>query len=192
MATQKLALTAILTALVIVLQFLSFLKIGPFQMSLVLIPIVIGAATCGIGAGAWLGFAFGMVVLLNGDAAPFLAVNIPGTIVTVLVKGTACGAAAGLVYKLLKKINGVLAVVLAAITSPIVNTGIFLIGCKLFFWDAVNEWAEVWCTAMNYENVNLGAYIILVLVGANFIFEFVSSLLLSPVVVRILEARKKK
>ncbi len=191
MATQKLALGAILTALVIVLQLLSFLKLGPFQMSLVLIPIIIGAATGGIGLGAWLGFAFGAVVLINGDAAPFMAVNIPGTIVTVLVKGTACGLAAGIVCKLLKKCNRLLTVIVAAITCPIVNTGIFLIGCRLFFWETVNEWAAVWCTAMGYESVNLGAYVILGLVGINFLFEFGSSLLLSPIVVRILDMRKK-
>ncbi len=190
-ATRKLALGAILTALVIVLQLLSFLKLGPFQMSLVLIPIIIGAATGGVGIGAWLGFAFGAVVLINGDAAPFMAVNVFGTIVTVLVKGTACGLAAGIVIKFFEKIHRDIAVLAAAFVCPIVNTGVFLIGCRLFFWETVNEWAATWCAAMGYESVNLGAYVILGLVGINFLFEFGSSLLLSPIVVRILDMRKK-
>ena len=51
-------LAAILTAIVIVLQFLgAFIKLGPFSVSAVLVPIVIGAATCGVGIGAWLFFA---------------------------------------------------------------------------------------------------------------------------------------
>ena len=46
--TQKLVITAILTALVIVLQFMgSFIRFGMFSISLVLIPIVIGSALCG-------------------------------------------------------------------------------------------------------------------------------------------------
>ena len=85
--TQKLALAAILTALVAVLQFLgAFIHIGPFSVSLVLIPIVIGAALCGWQIGAWLGLVFGITVLLSGDASSFLAVSIPGTVGTVLVE----------------------------------------------------------------------------------------------------------
>lgn len=92
MSTQSLVLCAIMTALVIILQFMgAFIKLGTFSISLVLVPIVIGAAICGVGAGAWLGFVFGIVVLLSGDAAAFLAVSVPGTIITVLAKGTACG-----------------------------------------------------------------------------------------------------
>ena len=93
MSTETLALGAILTALVIVLQFIAamLVRLGLFSVSLVLIPIVIGVATCGIGMGAWLGFVFGVVVLFSGDAAAFWAVDVLGTVVTVLVKGIACG-----------------------------------------------------------------------------------------------------
>ena len=89
LTTQELVLGAILTAIVVVLQLMgSFIKFGPFSISLVLIPIVIGAATCGTAIGAWLGLMFGFVVLISGDAAAFLSVNSFGTIVTVLLKGT--------------------------------------------------------------------------------------------------------
>ena len=61
--TEKLVLAALLTALVVLLQYLgAFVRFGPFSISLVLIPIVIGAATCGASIGAWLGFVFGVVV----------------------------------------------------------------------------------------------------------------------------------
>ena len=72
MSTETLVLSALMTALVVILQFMgAFVRLGPFQCSLVLMPIVIGAATCGPKISAWLGFVFGMVVLLNGDAAAF-------------------------------------------------------------------------------------------------------------------------
>ena len=181
MSTQKLVLGAVLTAIVIVLQYLgAFIRFGPFSVSLVLIPIVIGAATCGIAVGAWLGFVFGAVVLLSGDAAAFLAISPVGTVLTVLVKGVACGLAAGTVYKLLKNINPYLAVIAAAVVCPVVNTGVFLLGCFVFFLDAVKEWG----ISFGYDNVI--SYMFLGLIGGNFLFELGANIILSPVIVRIL------
>ena len=59
----------LLTALVIVLQMLGgFIRFGQFSISLVLAPIVIGAALYGAWAGGWLGFVFGVVVLFRDSA----------------------------------------------------------------------------------------------------------------------------
>ena len=182
--TEKLVLAALMTALVVLLQYLgAFVRFGPFSISLVLIPIVIGAATCGAGIGAWLGFVFGVVVLISGDAAAFLAVDVIGTVITVLVKGTACGLVAGLVYKLLEKVNMWVAVIAAALVCPIVNTGVFLIGCFIFFMDTVTQWAG---------GTNVGHYMIFGLVGGNFLFEVLFNILLSPGVVRLLNIKKLK
>ena len=69
-STRTLTGVALFTAIVVVLQFLgAFIRFGPFSISLVLIPIVVGAALYGAGAGAWLGFVFGLVVLLVGGTA---------------------------------------------------------------------------------------------------------------------------
>ena len=186
--TYTLVLGAILTALVIILQFMgSFIKFGPFSVSLVLIPIVLGAATCSKAIGAWLGLVFGIVVLISGDAAVFLGVNVPGTIITVLLKGTACGYVAALAYNLVEKYNRYAAVVVAAIVCPVVNTGIFLIGCYVFFLDTI----EIWAQAANLGG-EIGHYMIFVLVGANFLFELGTNIILNPVIVRILNAVNRK
>ncbi len=184
--TRTLVLGAILTALVIVLQFLgSFIHFGPFSISLVLIPIVIGAATCGTAIGAWLGFVFGAVVLASGDAAAFMSVSVVGTVITVLLKGTLCGLTAGLVYKAFAKINQYLAVVIAAIVCPVVNTGVFLLGCVVFFMDTVREWG----LSAGFDGTL--AYMFVGLVGANFLFETASNIILSPVIVRVLNLSRK-
>ncbi|MBQ8526537.1 MAG: ECF transporter S component [Clostridia bacterium] len=188
MSTETMVLGALLTALVFVLQFMgAFVRFGPFSISLVLIPIVIGVATCGVGVGTWLGFVFGAAVLASGDAAAFLAVNVPGTIVTVFVKGAACGLCAGLVYKLFERVNRYLAVAVAAVVCPVVNTGVFLIGCLLFFMDTVAAWAE----AAGLGG-GVGHYMIFGLVGINFLVEMASNIILSPVVVRLLNVRSKQ
>lgn len=187
METKTLVLGAVLTALVVLLQFMgAFIKFGPFSISLVLIPIVIGAATSGVSIGGWLGFVFGLSVLLSGDAGPFLAVNILGTIITVLVKGILAGVFAGLVFKALEKVNLYVAVIASAIVCPLVNTGVFLVGCFIFFMETVAEWAN-----QAGFGGNAGKYMIFVLVGGNFIFELLSNIILSPVIVRLLNIRKK-
>ena len=184
-STRKLTGLAILTALVVILQFLPIK--GPFFLiTLTLIPIVIGSALYGAFAGAWLGFIFGVTVLLSGDAAAFLTINIPGTIATVLVKGILAGLAAGLVYKLASKVNRYFGVICSALVAPVVNTGIFLLGCRLFFMDTVDGWAA----ASGYENV--GAYMILSLVGINFLIELGVDLVCSPVILRLINIRKKE
>lgn len=188
MSTNTLVLCAIMTALVVILQFMgSFVKFGPFSISLVLIPIVIGAATCGAGAGAWLGLVFGVIVLISGDAAAFLAVSAPGTIITVLLKGIACGFFAGLTYRLLEKYNRYAAVIAAAVVCPAVNTGVFLLGCLVFFMDTVSGWA----TAAGLGG-NVAQYMIFGLVGGNFLFELGLNIVISPVIVRLLNIRKKQ
>ncbi len=185
--TKQLAGLAVLTAIVIVLQFLgSFIRFGVFSISLVLIPIVVGAALFGAAAGAWLGLAFGAAVLMSGDAGAFLAVNAPGTVITVLVKGALAGLAAGLVYKALEGTNKYAAVVAAAIVCPIVNTGIFLIGCKLFFMDTINAWAQ------GAGFASAGNFMILGLVGGNFLFEMLFNIILSPLIMRLIAIGRRE
>ncbi len=182
---RTLTLGAILTALVIVLQMLGqFIRFGPFSISLVLVPIVIGAAMCGPKISTWLGFVFGVAVLMT-DASAFLAISVPGTVITVLLKGMAAGFTAGLICKALEKKNPTLAVILAAVVCPIVNTGIFLLGCVVFFLDTVAEWGA----GMGYDNAF--AYMIFGMVGLNFIAEMAINIFLSPVVVRLLNAGKR-
>ena len=51
--TQKVVGMGLFTAIIVALQMLaSAIKFGPFSITLVLAPIVIGAALYGIGAGA--------------------------------------------------------------------------------------------------------------------------------------------
>lgn len=184
--TKTLVSLALFTAIVVALQFLGqFIKLGPFSISLVNVPIVIGAVLFGPGAGAYLGAVFGAAVLLTGDAAAFLVVNPIGTVLTVMLKGIACGFMSGVVYRLFKHINDYFAIVVAAIACPVFNTGIFLLGCLLFFMEPVGEWAA----GAGFENV--GTYMIVGLVGLNFVVELLINAVLSPVIVRIIRIGRR-
>ena len=199
MSTRTLTGLAILTAVVVVLQLLgSFIHFGPFSISLVLIPIVVGAALYGPLAGAWLGFVFSVVVLIM-DSAAFMVVSPLGTVLTVILKGTLAGFIAGLVYRLLSK-TGIyliieskgkdvwrtdLGVAAAAVVCPVVNTGIFLLGCLVFFMPTINEWAA----GAGFESA--GRFMIFGLVGTNFLFELLFNIILSPLIVRLIEIGRK-
>ena len=185
--TKRVVGLGIMTAIVVVLQLLgSFIKFGVFSISLVLVPIIVGAALYGIGAGAWLGLAFGVTVLASGDAGVFLAVNPAGTFITVLLKGILAGLAAGAVYKLIENKNKLAAVITSGIVAPVVNTGIFAAGCWLFFMPLITEWA----TAAGVENA--GLYVLTGVIGINFFIELAINLVLSTVIVRLINIGKKE
>ena len=181
--TQKVVGMGLFTAIIVALQMLaSAIKFGPFSITLVLAPIVIGAALYGIGAGAWLGLTFGVTVLISGDAAAFLTINPIGTVITVIAKGMVAGIVAAVIYKAIEKKNKTVAVVAAGIACPIVNTGIFLVGCYLFF----REWLIAVFGTTGFATVITG------LVSVNFAVELGINMLLASVIVRIIDLGKKQ
>ena len=186
--TRRLAGLALFTALIVILQLLgNFIRFGPVSVSLVALPIAVGAAVYGGAAGLWLGFVFGMVVLLSGDAAAFFAFSVPGTLLTVLVKGIACGGLAGFVYAWLAQKNRTLAAVTAAIVCPVVNTGVFLLGCRIFFLPMLADMAQ----SLGFGD-NVGRFMIFGLVGVNFLAELGINIVLSPVILRLIRIGRKE
>ncbi len=186
MSTERLVLLALLTALVAILSYFGgFIKIGGLaSISLTLVPVVIGAVLCGPLAGAWLGGVSAVVFFMTVDAVFWFGLSIPGTIITVLVKGIMAGLCAGLVYRLLEKHNRYLAICVSAVVAPVVNTGIFLIGCLVFFIEAVQSMAAA-------EGMSIGAYLIIFFVGLNFVFELIVNVVLSPAISRVIEIAEK-
>ncbi|NLT39642.1 MAG: ECF transporter S component [Clostridiales bacterium] len=180
---KKLAGLALFAAIVVVLQIIgTFVKLGPFSISLVLIPIVVGAAVYGTGAGAFLGFVFGVVVMIADPTAHFLLTLKPfSTLLVVLVKGTAAGAVSALVFKALERKNTYLGVVVAAVVCPIVNTGLFCTAMFFLFKDVLAQWVG--------GKITFIAVVMLVL--ANFLFELATNVIFSPVIMRIIRAGKK-
>lgn len=193
---------AFLIALVVVLQMLgSFIKIGPLPMSFVLVPIVVGACLLGPKEGAVLGGVFGVITMIMGivgiDAFSYLLfdTNPVWFIIVCLLKAIAAGLCSGLVYKGLGKLFGekfvYLKTVLAAVTAPIVNTGIFVAGMLLFFFETMQGLPAMFPDSFgSFENAF--SLVFIGLAGVNFIGEFLVNLILSPAIVRIVDVVKKK
>jgi len=185
----KLVQIALITAIVVVLQLLgAFIHFGPFSVSLVLVPIVIGAILFGPLAGAWFGLVFGVTVLLSGDASLFLGFTPAGTIILVLLKGILAGFLSGVVFKALGSKHKYPAVLLSAIVCPVVNTGIFLLGCVTIFYKYLPDIGNM----LKIANIgNPFVFVITALIGFNFLFELALNIILAPVIVRITDMGRK-
>ena len=189
---KRMAAISLLIAMIVVLQFIGGMipPVGGFSISLVLIPIVLGAAVYGPKSGAILGAAFGTIVAINcvtgadpGGAMVFQA-NPVLCVIVVLLKGTLAGFVSGLVYKLFKGVNSYLAMLLAAIVCPLVNTGVFICCMYLFFIDVLAAWAG---------GGDVLGYILTGLILANFVPELIINVVFSPagnMIARIVQKNK--
>lgn len=185
---------AMLLALVIVLQiFGGLIKFGPFSLSLVLIPVVIGSVILGPSGGALLGFVFGLVVVIQCasgiDAGGFIlwGINPFLTAFICLAKGTVAGLVPGVIYKAINKNSELnkkhaIGAVLAAMSAPIANTGLFLAGLSAFFNSTLVEWAS---------GMNVLLYIVTGMVGINFIIELGINIIVSPAIATVIKAVSK-
>ena len=175
---------ASLAAVVVVLQLIANYIPGPggVSITLALIPLVIGAIIYGPTGGAILGVIMGGIILTAPSTASFLNVRPFITVVLCLVKTGVAGLVSGLVFNLLKKHNLTLAVIIASILVPILNTGIFSIGCMLFYMETLTLWAG---------GSNAIAFLFLTMIGINFIVEFIINSILSPTIVYIVRVVSK-
>lgn len=174
---QRMVGIASLAAITVVLQVIAnYITFGPVSITLALIPLVIGAILYGPWAGAFLGALMGAIILTAPSTGSFLAINPFLTILICLVKTGVAGMVSGFIFKALYKKNLTLAVILAAVAAPIVNTGLFAIGCMAFFWKTLQEWAG---------GSNTVGFLFLTLIGINFIIEFAVNSILSPSIVYI-------
>ncbi|MBQ8510425.1 MAG: ECF transporter S component [Clostridia bacterium] len=189
---KRMATIAMLAAVVIVLQALSsFIKFGPFSLTLALTPVIIGAAIYGWKAGAFLGFVFSAYVFcsglwIDGSMVAMIQYSFLGTTVICFLKGTAAGAAAGFVYKLLEKKSPFAATMAASIVTPVVNTGIFALGMMTIMNGFLTD------LAVASGSANPMSFLFLIMIGVNFIAEFVVNVALGTVLTRIIDYFNKR
>lgn len=188
--TVRLTQLSLLAALIVVLQLMSYgIKIGTFNLSLVLIPLVVGGVLFGARSGAVLGLVFGAVVVIACISGMDVGGNILWnvnpllTAAVCLVKGIAAGAAGGAVAALFRKWGQpVVGVIAAAVTVPIVNTGLFTAAMWFLFRETLISWAA---------GQDVVYYVFFGLIGTNFLIEFGLNVVLAPVTERIIAAVRR-
>ena len=190
--TRRLVFFSMMTSVLIVLELISvsLIRVGIVPITLSLAPIVIGAAIYGWKGGAFLGFIFSLVVyisgLFGGDGGYILslisfngAISAIATPILIIVKGTAAGFIAGLIYKPIEKRNSLLAVICAGILAPLTNTGIYVLGMITIFRGTV------------LDGSGLSPLVIVIsAIWVNFVIELMINLILSVVITRIISIAK--
>lgn len=190
----KMTELALLTAIVLILQLTGIAVRLPFlatPVSLVLIPIALGAMVLGPKAGAWLGFVFGAEVAIVCGVMhldPFTAILFNDhpilTVLLCVVKGTLAGLVSGIVYKVLAKTNQLLASFVASAVAPIVNTGIFILGSFTMM--------DTFKSNFLGEGVSMIYFLVIGCAGLNFIFEFIINVAFAPALSRLTNLLNKR
>lgn len=143
--TLYLVQLAILTAILLFLEVTGFgyIRIPAISMTIMQVPVVIGAIVLGPAAGAILGGVFGLTSFAQAFGkdplgAVLLTVNPLGLIVTTVVTRVLMGWLCGLFYQLMRKarLRESLALVLASLSGALLNTLLFMSMFILFFFRA--------------------------------------------------------
>ena len=186
----KMVQLAILTAIVLAFQLAGIAIRLPFlatPVSLVLIPIVIGALLLGPRAGAFLGFVFGAeVVIVCGVMAtdPFTATLFQDhPVLTTLLcigKGVAAGIVPAYVFRALKGKNEWLALFLASAAAPIANTGVFILGSYTMM--------DTFASNFLGDGTSMFYFLVIVCAGVNFLVELAINIVFAPAIQRVILA----
>lgn len=168
MKIKEITTISLFAVIIILLQtFSTFINISGFPITLTLIPIIVSGSIYGPKVGTIMGLVFGIIVsimVINGSdigGAAMFAVHPFITISICLLKGVLCGLCSALVYKTVKNKNNKIALVLAAVTAPIVNTFTLYLGLVLFFDSSFK--------------IMIAAFL-----SINFVIELLTNALLSP------------
>ena len=186
---RNIAYIAVLVALVVVLQvFGGYLTIAGLSLNLALIPIILGAILFGPLWGAVLGFICGLIIFIYGvtgqEAFTFYIFGVNPVVTTILcfIKTTVAGLVAGFVYRPIAKKNKIVAVFVASALVPIINTGIFAVGCFIILDTIVAYLKNV---GLDTTGMSAGYIVFAVVITWNFFIELLTSLILAPAVATV-------
>lgn len=186
---EKLVGVGVLSAIVIILQLLSTfgIHIGVVPITLVLVPIAIGAILYGPLAGAFLGGVFGIVVIimtlvgLDPVAMTMMQFNMVAAVSTIMLKGIFAGLICGLIYKMFYKMKrGKIGAIVGTFLCPVINTSIYMFMSVFVFRELMEK---------NFNTKGVIS-IFLALFGVilvNFISEIVVTVVLTPIVLHIIK-----
>jgi len=141
--TKQMVQMAILIAIMLIFAFtpIGYIKVGVIEITLMIIPVAIGAIVLGPAAGAILGGVFGLTSFIQcfGMSAfgTFLfSLNPVLTFIICMIPRILCGWLSGLLFKLLQKIDKtkLVSYFAASLSTALLNTLFFIGAIIIFFW----------------------------------------------------------
>jgi len=177
---------AVLIAIVLVMAFtpLGYIKTFGLEITLIVVPVAIGAVILGPAAGLALGLTFGITSFiqcfgLSAFGAMLLTINPVACFIVCVPTRALMGWLAGMIFKGLKKSpvpHGV-STSIACLSAPLLNTALFMSTLVLFFYNT--EYIQGFVTQMGSANAFL---FVLAFVGVNGVVEAIASFVVGTAV----------
>ena len=189
-----LAQLGMLSALIVIMTFvpyIGYISIGALSITLLHIPLIVGACVLGAKGGLFLGAVWGITCIIKAATSP-VAVTDPlftNPLVSLLPRLIA-GLVAGLIFELISKKfkKHHLASVLSAISACVTNT-VFVMGSLYLVYGNTSDAAK-----LGIVQFDLGSFIYFVLAafGTNAIFEMIIGVVVAVPVSHALRKMKIK
>ncbi len=140
-STRRMVQLALFTAIIIIMAFtpIGYIKTPAIEITLIVVPVTVGAIILGPVSGAILGTVFGITSFIqcfgmSPFGAALLGINPVSTFILCMVPRILMGWLTGWIFLAVKKINKDLSYVVANLVGPLLNTVFFLITLVLLFY----------------------------------------------------------
>lgn len=193
--TLKLTQLALLTAIIVVMAFtpIGYIKTLGLEITLIVIPVTVGAIVMGPAAGAFLGGVFGITSFIqcfgmSPFGAALLAINPAATFIVCLIPRILMGWLTGLIFRGMKK-GGFkeLAYPVASLCGPLLNTLFFMTALLAFFYRS--EFIQGIAESLGSKNI---FHFVAAFVGINGLVEAAACFLLGTAIARALDVFLKR
>lgn len=143
--TLMLTQLAVLAAIMFMLELtgIGYIPLGPLSVVIMMVPVIVGAVTMGVGASTFLGFVFGITSMMQcfkghplGSA--LLALDPYSTMVLNVGVRVLVGFLTGLIYRLIKKFDKrkTWSYAVTGLAGSLLNTVLYMFTLVLLFKDA--------------------------------------------------------
>ncbi len=139
--TLRMVQLALFVAIIILMAFtpIGYIKTIGVEITLIVVPVTVGAIVLGPAGGAILGGVFGITSFIqcfgmSPFGAALLDISPVSTFVLCMVPRILMGWLTGLIFRAAKKININLSYAIASLIGPLLNTVLFMITLILFFY----------------------------------------------------------
>lgn len=193
---RRLVLLSMLITIIIVLAFtpLGYIKTLGLEITLLVVPVVIGAINLGPKAGAILGLTFGLSSFiqcfgLSEFGVMLFSINPWLTAILCILPRTLMGFLVGVIFKALNKIckKDLVAHVVACVSGALLNTILFMTFLCLFFYNT----AEI-STIVNEIGANSVIMFIILFVGINGLVEAIVNFIVGTCISKTIYELTKK
>lgn len=195
-STYKLVQLALFIAIIILMDItqLGYIQKPGMSITLLVVPVTVGAIVLGPTSGAILGTAFGLTSFAKCFGADptgliLLSISPIGTFIMTVVPRTLMGWLTGLIFKGLKRIDKTkgISYAVASLSGPALNTVLFLSAMILIFYntDVIKAMADTFGT----KNV---IALLIAVAGVNALIEIAVCFIIGTVLAKTIDIFAKK